>query len=281
MEKKLTIFYVVGGEEHHYVNLQRSLRSLKERMNIAHEIVVLEIGTKLVSNNMFRVVNEPELIDFSMNEKVGFKFWQQKYRIAEFLTTQYGLYLDTDTVLVQDVFEDIFETIGEYFGVASHFWVPTFKEYGRKAVPLRNKMTYFALKRKLGIKRSDPFFAGGAFIFKNTEKNREILNEVSTVYDAIYPRSSSYVRGITDEVFFSALLQKHDHYVDLGGAFNHSCMGDTFMPLKIDNDSVYGKNVHDAEFKKVVLFHCDVSRRDPTEKYSGRVKEIIKKLWFL
>ncbi len=276
----LSIFYVVGGGDEHYTNLERSIKSLEERLGVPYKVVVLEVGERLVST-LGVTVYHISPFEKSQGRKMDFKFWQQKYTIGDYIDTEYGLYLDTDTVLVQDNFAEIMPAIGNKFGVALHFWSPNFWRYGRLAIPLKNAWRFIMLMRKLDVGLSTPFFAGGAFIFKNIEQNRRLLKEVLSLYDYVYPGVSNYFKGITDEVFFSALLWKENKFVSIGGGFNHSCMGDEFMPLRIENNVIYGKNANEAKWRKVTFFHCDPSRRDPSLPYQGKLKELVRRVWFM
>jgi hypothetical protein len=281
MENKITFFLVVGGSEQHYKNLDRVVNSIKKRMKNPYKIIVLEVGNKLSTNNLINVINEPDAVLLNNKKKIGYKFWQQKYRASEFITTEYGVYLDTDMVLVNDNFSEIFENIGENFGVAEHFWTRNFRAYLLRAVPLENIRSFLKLKKKINIRLSDPFFAGGVFIYKNNLENRKLLDKVSELYKDVYPETSTYLRGITDEVFFSNILAKNNKYISVGGALNHCCMGDKFMPLSIINGILYGKNHNEKIFRPVTFFHCDINRRDPRENYSGELKEAVENAWQL
>lgn len=276
----VTFFFIVGGSSEHYDNLKRCIESLKQ-LSIPYRVKILEIGTSLSSCDNITVINKPEIIDFSKKAKIGFKFWQQKYNISRELDTEYGIYLDTDTVLVNDNILGILDNIGERFGVAQHFWVPSFSHYEKQAVPTENLSSYITLKEQLNIKNGDLFFAGGVFFFKNTQKNISILSDVSKLYEEIYPESSEYIRGITDEVFFSNILKKERHFCVLNGAVNHCCMGESYMPIELRDGVLFGRNPFEYQSEPITFFHCDPSRRDPSLSYSGEIKEKIKKYWNL
>jgi hypothetical protein len=103
------------------------------------------------------------------------------------------------------------------------------------------------------------------------------MQKVIDVYDDVYTGDSEYVRGITDEVFFSGVCKG---VTDLGGSLNHCCMGDRHMDLKIENGKVVGKNSYEETWSPITFFHCDVSRRDPSENYQGELKEKIRSLFY-
>lgn len=281
MDNKVTFYFVVGGGDHHYDNMERCIKSLNERLNFKFKISVLEIGNKLSSHDNVTIFNEPDIIKIESGKKVGFKFWEQKYKIHKYVDTEYAIYLDTDMVLVNNNIPEIIDSIDDKFGVTQHFWVPTINDYEKNAVPAQNMSDFINVKNKLGLKNHFPFFAGGVFAFKVTDENINILKSVSDIYEDIYSSDSTYIQGITDELFFSHVLVKNKKLYILNGALNHCCMGDDFMPLGENNNILYGKNKFDYDMEPITFFHCDPSRRNPSENYTEPCKTLINQAWFI
>lgn len=276
--KKLTAVYIIGGGDEQYENLSRSIRSLK-RGGLGCEILVLEAGERLRSEGNIRVIHRPGIVDFT--KKPGYQMWKQKYYACLEVETEYGLFIDADTVLVHNNVEDLVAKIGDRFGVTKHWWVPTFRDFYKKCVPEENKRRFKLLIKSLNIGYDNDFFSGGVFIFGNNRQNREILMAVISVYESVYSKDADYIRGITDEVFLSAALYRFGNFTVLSGALNHCVMGDDFMPLKYENNIFYGKNPFEKEWEKITFFHCDTFRRDPSENYKGITRQEIKKAFFL
>lgn len=272
----LTICYVVGGHQVHYDNLKRSMDSIM-RSEFNGEFLVLEAGNKLKSDPWMTVINKPDLIDFNKG-KVGYQFWRQKYEVVRQITTDYGMYVDTDTVLVNNNFQILFDRIGSKMGVCQHFWVPDCSTFKNLSVPKANLQQFEKVQTQLGMQDSDRIFVGGVFLFENNEKNNQIFEDTLKIYDEIYTKDKEYVRGITDEIFFSVILQRANSFYPLNGAVNHCFMGEKFMPLTLQDGRIYGKNPNDSEYEMVTFLHCDISRRDPSKEYDGELKAEIQEI---
>jgi hypothetical protein len=51
------------------------------------------------------------------------------------------------------------------------------------------------------------------------------------------------------------------------------------MPMIYKDDTLYGKNEFDKEFKKITCLHCDKHRRNPSNGYSKEIEKIINSLF--
>ena len=158
----LTFFFVLGGHISHYDNLARCLFSIKKNIKIKdYKVLILEFGDKLKSNDRCRVINAPNEIEFGTGKKVGYKMWQQKYRAALEVDTDYGMYVDTDVVLYKDNFQEMMDAIGEGIATVRHFWVPTVGQFRQNGCPPQNHQIFDELITGMGLTPQDPFFAGG------------------------------------------------------------------------------------------------------------------------
>jgi hypothetical protein len=272
----VTIFYVIGGYHTNYDNLYRSLDSLK-KCEYVGKVFILEVGNKLKSTQQYQVYNEPNLISLDGKIKTGYLFWRLKYAMALRIDTEYGVYFDSDVVMVNNNLEELIEECQDKIGVCEHFYVPTINDFEKKVVPKWNIDEFNKFKNKLCLKDSYPFFSGGVFLFKNSINNQGIFKETLNNYNWIYQEGSDYIKGITDELVFSGVLNtRKDSFKILSGALNHCCMGDEYMPVKYENDVLYGKNFKDKDWKEITVFHCDLSRRDPGAAYQDPIKTKIR-----
>lgn len=274
---ELTIYFTVGGNQSHYDSMLKCMRSILN-LGIKPKFLVIELGEKLSSNSEYEVVNFPKAIDFSKNKKIGYIIWKHKYIGFNLVKTKYGLYVDTDTVAVNQTFDSYFPNLQNGVLVSRHFWVPTIGAYNARAVTSDLLQETLSLQSKIGLKSTDPFFAGGVIGFEKNEQTQEVFDDVVNMYNDYYGENVDYVRSITDELFFAAALAKKPHLIrDAGGALNHCSMGEEFMPLMCHNNTLYGRNPFESRSNPVTFLHCDIGRRDPSEKYSGETKEIIRK----
>lgn len=279
--KDFTFIFTVGGDDHHYDNMFRCMKSF-ERLAFKPKCLVLEFGDKLKKSNEYDVINLPNVVDFNSGKKVGYIIWRHKYVGALKIQTRYGAYIDTDTVIAQDNFDYLTSRLNGGIEVTKHFWVPTIDAYKSKAVSKERMEDFEETRKILGLSQEDSFFAGGFFVFENNESTRKVFKRTLELNDNFYDSREGYVKSITDELFFSAALKESSHLIsEVGGGFNHCSMGDDHMPLTLYNDQLYGKNPYETFWSRVTLLHCDVARRDPTENYSGLLKEKIKHLFYL
>lgn len=280
-QKQLTIVFTVGGDNHHYENMFRCMKSF-ERLSFVPECLVLEFGTVLKSCKEYEVINLPDAVDFSSNKKVGYIIWRHKYVGALMVQTKYGAYIDTDTVIAQDNFVNLIENLQGGISVTKHFWVPTVGNYKNKAVSKERINDFEETRAKIGLNYEDSFYAGGFFLFENNDNTRKIFERTLELNDEFYKTKDGYVKSITDELFFSAALKENKSLVrEVGGGFNHCTMGDNHMPMILYNDQIYGKNPYEIFWTKVTILHCDVGRRNPAENYEGILKEKIKNFFYL
>ena len=276
----ITFLYTVGGYDVHYENMSRSIGSVKKRAPNT-KFLILEFGTKLKTNDDYDVINLPDVIDFTAGKKVGYLIWKHKYIGALHINTKYGVYVDSDTVMANNNIPEICDLVGDGFGVTQHFWVPNIHLYEQRACQADTFQEFQKVKEKLGFTGSDKFFAGGVFIFTNNEKNREVIEKVLEYYDDYYG-SKDYVRSITDELFLAAALKNCEADVKvLGGGLNHCSMGHQYMPMMVENGCLHGRNSFEASWSPITFLHCDVSRRDPSEEYSGEMKKLVREYFEL
>ena len=87
--------------------------------------------------------------------------------------------------------------------------------------------------------------------------------------------------GITDELFLSASVKKFGKSINLSGAMNHCTMGEEFMPMKLVDDILLGKNKFENKYEPITFLHCDILRRNPSEEYFGRQAELVAKCFNL
>lgn len=282
----ITVYYVVGGDDQHYKNMLASINSLVD-LGYSGKFLIWEIGEKLDQEqiqkkyditNEIRVCHRPNEIDFSKPGKKGYLFWRQKYKAALEIETECAAYVDTDTLFVNNSLPSIAQALKGKIAATTHFWVPTIKHFEVMAVPKQNLEAFLKVKEDLGLNDKHYLLTGGCFIFETTEDNNEIFKKVLKIYDQVYTSDDEYMQGITDEIFFSHVVQSENKAVLVSGAINHCFMGDANMPLVFEEGNFWGKNSYEKEFAKVMLLHCDTSRRDPSAEYSGRIKDEINKI---
>jgi hypothetical protein len=284
--KSLTFFFVLGGHISHYDNLARCLYSIKNKSRFEnYKVVILEFGNKLKSNDKVRVINVPDEIEFGTGKKVGYKMWQQKYRAALEVDTDYGMYLDTDVVLYHDVFESLIDYVKDGIGVVPHFWVPTIGHFRQNGCPPENHPVFDKLITSMGLTHQDMFFAGGAFIFANNDLNRKRMQWVWDQHVDFYT-GKEYTLGITDELFLAGAVKKFGKGALLPGSVNHCSMGEQYMPMKYENQLLYGCNPYEEKMYPITFLHCDVSshsncNRDPSLEYSGEMKKAVYEAFML
>ena len=134
LNKDLTIFYVVGGDQQHYDSMFRCMKSIRQS-GIDPHFLILEFGKTLTSLGKVKVINMPDVIDFNSGKKAGHIIWKHKYVAALEVETKYGMYVDTDTVLANNNFEDLVTSTKDGIGVVHHFWCPKVSDFAVKAVP--------------------------------------------------------------------------------------------------------------------------------------------------
>ena len=156
MTKDVSFFYVVGGDEKYYTQLSVSIKSLNKFLN-KPKIKILDIGKKLQSKDNVEVI----YINNEIKDKKN--FWKYKYFITQKIDTEYGCYLDADTVVCSDRIDEAINEIGDEFGVIKHFLLKDFhcfKNY------FNNNELAIKYCNEQNISDEDEFFTGGVFFIK-------------------------------------------------------------------------------------------------------------------
>jgi len=277
--EEINFCFVVGGRQEHYDNMQRSIISIKKLIDNAN-FCVLELGQKKIKSEFgIKVIHKD--VDFSNKKKIGYLFWKEKYNVVQYCDSEYIIYVDTDTVFVNNNINDLFNKIGDNIGVCQHFWIPYMSFYESYAVSPQYKSQYVRFRSKYHMEPEDKFWSGGVFLFKNSKDNLKVFNEINNISDEFYGKNE-YISGsgITDELFFSYSLNKRNKYSQLNGALNHCIMGDQYMRLKIENGIIFGKNTYEENWEPVTFFHCDINRRNPpAQSYSDEINKEVNKAY--
>jgi len=262
---KYTFFYVVGGTDMYYNQLKKSIRSL-ERIKKNFNIKILDFNKKLSDEKNIKIIN----INKNIYEK--HIFWQYKYFITQQLDTEYGIYLDCDTIICHDRLEEIFNNLNNSFGVVQHFYLDNFQKF-LSAFPYQSSKDFI---KKSSINLIDPFFTGGVFFFKNTKNSLDIIKNTFDMHEEYYKINSNYIEGLYDETFLSASLKKFN-YSNLNGAMNH-CSAN-HMPLMLQGDRLMGKNPFDARYEDVFILHGYSERQTLGLDFQGALRAKIQEMW--
>jgi len=263
---KYTFFYVVGGNEMYYKQLEKSIRSLK-RINADFNIKILDCDNKLSSEKNIKIINPENRI----NKK--HIYWQYKYFVSQQIDTEYGIYLDCDTIICEDRLEEIFLKLKNDFGVIQHFYLDSFKKF-LYAFPFESSSNFI---NKNSISLEDPFFTGGVFFFKNNINCLNILKETFEMHKEYYHLGHSpYIEGLYDETFLSAVLRKFK-YQNLNGALNH-CSA-SHMPLMLKDNKLIGKNPFDEKYENIFVLHGYSERQTLGLDFEGDLREKVKEIW--
>ena len=271
--KDITFYTVVGGSDHFYDATRLGVESIKRKVPNA-KIKIFDFSNKFQHEHA-------ETIDCSNDQDkskkdIGYLFWREKYLKALQIDTEYAVYFDCDTVLVNDFFDDIFDLIGEQVGSAQHWWVPTFSHYYNMATPLPHREAFVKTLKSLNCDLNTDYYAGGVFMFKNTITNRQLFEEVVKCYDEFNSQYDGVIDCVTDEYFFSCVFK--NNIVNLGGSLNVCPKGNGIsMDLLVDEDGILvGKNVFDKDYNPVIFIHCNLYKGDPLDNnYSKEAKKII------
>jgi len=277
--KDITFYTVMGGPQHFYDATKLAVESIRSKIPFA-KIKVFDFDGKF-KNQYSETIDCRGQQDISKKD-IGYLYWREKYvRVLE-IDTEYAVYFDCDTVLIHDFFEDIFNIIGEKVGSAQHWWVPTFGNYCNMATPPQHQLIFNKTLKSLGGNSATPYYAGGVFLFKNTEKNRDLFKEVVKNYDHFNDQYDGEITALTDEFFFSSVF-KND-IVNLGGSLNVCPKGNGIsIDLEVDDDGILvGKNVFDKDYNPVIFVHCNLYKGDPLDNnYSKEAKQIISEAYQL
>lgn len=277
MKKNVTFFTVIGGAQHYRDATTLAVNSIIKKIPNA-KIKVFDFDNKFCHEKAETVDCRGEI---RQRKNVGYTYWRQKYCKAREVDTEYGVYFDCDTVLVNDYFDEIFDQIGGKIGSAKHWWTPTYGHFKRQAVSQNVIDIYDDAMAKLGVDDNLPYYAGGVFLFKKSTTNMSFFSSVIDWYDQFNMAydSKEECNIVTDEFFFSGVFP--ENMVDLGGSLNVCPKGNNISTdLLVDCDGeLLGKNCFDDElsFNPVIFIHCNLHKGNPIEgNYPEDVKEIIK-----
>lgn len=269
---KITFGYIVGGEDKHYNNLLRSLKSL-ERIEQDHEILILDADGRLEppeDQKNIRVIHYP------VSEVKGgqwFKphIWKMRYHLYEYLETDYCFYFDTDTVIVNDRVDELIEFSEDNFLICPHWWLDDVGDYLKKVRVNLSSLSECLTEDQLDTR----YIASGVFLFKN-KKHNDIFIEFSKIFNKVFS-TNQFAEGVTDELLLTLSLNKIGGYKFANGSMNHSSNHNQ-MPLKFENNFFYGKNPTDSEYEKVFLFHNDIQEFYTSDITKGLNLDLIEKL---
>jgi len=200
----VTFIFAVGGQDCHYKNLDRCIRSI-EKFHKNSKFLIIEFGKKLNSTHNKTVLDYSNAINFNAGKKVGYIIWKHKYIGALLVKTKYGIYVDTDTVLANDTIQSLLENTTGGIGVTQHFWVPNIRTYQARTTDETSINEFLALKQKINLSDDMPFFAGGVFTFEKNADTDLVFEMILKMYNEYYD-GKDYVKSITDELFLAAAL---------------------------------------------------------------------------
>jgi|10_taG_2_1085330.scaffolds.fasta_scaffold29069_2 hypothetical protein len=276
---EITFCYSVGGASKYYEMLEKSINSL-QKCRLPYRVLVLDAsGHYKSSNPKVKVVDFPLEVDPTQkgSHPYNVPMVSMRYNAYKYVETDVAVYADVDTVFVSSAYLEKIIPSTTKFIIAQHWWVPTLSQYFRK-----NVIDYPVVKKILNNLKIDldrPYIASGVFIFRPA-LHKKIFENFQNVYDMAYKKHEIYKDGLADETILTLSLNFEDVFL-ANGALNHCVMGDDCMPLIIKEDKLLGKNSFDILYEEVVFMHCDESRRNPLEPYSGHLREKIEKVWNL
>lgn len=274
----LSISTVVGGHTKHYNNLNRCLRSL-ERLNRPYNVYITEFGNHLSSSGNIFVQNKSAAL-FKTGCFIDHILWKAKYEsMLNCPLDDHILYLDSDTVIVNDTIDQLITQTNGLFGCTQHFWTPTCNDFIGKTQP-KDPAALIQAIHDMGATHDFPIYAGGVFFFLNSPTNQATLKEVLEIHDRFYPKEDSpFIDRFTDEVITSYVLHKNKGAAPLCGALNHCVMAE--MPLEVQNGVLYGRNPFESSWEKVTCGHCDTFRRNPYDCWPEPVRSLVKEAFYL
>ena len=283
--KDITFYTVMGGDDHFYDATKLAVESIHKKIP-SSKIKVFDFGGKF--ENQYSETVDCRNQQNTSKKDIGYLYWREKYVKALEIDTEYAVYFDCDTVLINDFFEDIFDIVGDKAGSAQHWWVPTFNHYYNMATPVQDRQAFLQTLENLETTLDTPYYAGGVFLFKNTAENRKLFEKVVKCYDDFNDVYDGEISSLTDEFFFSSIFK--DNIVNLGGCLNVCPKGNNIsMDLEIDGDgTLVGKNVFDEDYNPVIFVHCNIYRHrvvhgnDPLDiDYPKEVLKIISEAYQL
>jgi hypothetical protein len=276
--KDITYYTIIGGSKQFREAATLGVDSII-RQNPNAKIKIFDFDNLFEHEHAETVDCRGEL-DKSKKD-IGYLYWRQKYVKALELETEYGVYWDCDTVMINDYSDDIFEGLNGKIGSAQHWWTPSFHHFYNLALEPHARETYIKTLKDIGANMVDSYYAGGVFVFKNDEKTRTLFENVVSEYDKFNKVSDGVIKTMTDEYFFSAVCR--DHIIDLGGSLNVCPKGNGISTdLIIEDGELLGKNCYDDEYQPVIFIHCNLHKGDPLDNnYSNEIKQIIKESYKL
>lgn len=265
--KDVTIAFCVGGSEPHYKSLEKSIQSIKDNIKQKHNIIVFDSDDKLKTNEDYKVISLP----VEKNNVHGYQF--QRYRICDYIDTEWCIYADNDIIFYQDRIKDFLENTTD-FTLTQHFWVPKVSMY-LNYHPVSKEIIDFLFNSDLNCN----YYASGIFAFKPKEHSH-ILEEVRNRFKKIHLGDMSGNQHVTDECVLASVLK--DEKVNIAnGSWNH-CALPNEMLLSNRNGILYGSNPFDSNQEPVFCFHSDTSRRKPHERFKDEdIKKILKEAFYL
>ena len=288
-EAEVTFVYCVGGDDVYYDCLYKSIESLT-RINEPYNILVLDVDAKFSLSidkvKRYKNLNKVKGVPATVNDREVNHFQFLRYQAYKHVETKYAFYLDVDVVINKDRLNYLKEKAGDKFLIAQHWWVPNIRTYTNKT-KVYNSPTGKKYINYLHKDLDRPYIASGVFFYQ-PELHGEILEEVNTKFKHIYSQDDAHITkkiGITDECVLSSCLTDENSIL-VNGAFNH-CANTQWMPLKIENGELYGKNPYNKEFEPVVCLHADIDRRIkqfggfPHKHENKEVTDLIKKGFYL
>lgn len=268
---KITFGYIVGGSDKHYDNLLRSLQSL-ERIEQDYEILILDADGRLECSDKknVKIVHYPAK-DANENDWFSPHIWKMRYHLHEYLETDYCLYMDTDTVIVNDRVDELIEFSEDKFLICPHWWVNDVEDYLRKTrvntFVLNDTLIEDLLKTR--------YIASGVFLFKKNDHD-QIFKAFFDNFEKVFSQNQ-FPEGVTDELLLTISLGQIGGHKFANGSMNHSSNHNQ-MPLKFENGNFYGKNPTDSEYQKVFIFHNDIQEFYTSDITSGLSSDVLQEL---
>jgi len=253
----VTFAYIVGGQDKFYKMLECSILSIKRNIKSNYKILILDNGKKLPSNYM-----GTKVVHLDVPKKLHM-IWSSRYLLYKYAETDYVLYLDVDTVVINDKIEQLIQESDDKFYVCKHWWIPTFGQAVKELKPLTN----------VSIPDKADYFASGVFLF-HSKKHKYIFEEYQNVLNECYQETDTFKKGVTDEYMLANTLYRTKGYKLCHGSLNHAC-NPSYMPMEFKENTIWGKNPFEEHMEKVCCLHCDITLRNPTMRLSDDMKKFV------
>ena len=119
---KLSFGFIVGGGDSYYKNLMRACESL-ERIKQDHEIVIIDMDDRLDIDdpNVKIIKTKAEKLE-NKDDRNYFQphIWAERYNLFKHVETEHCIYLDTDTVIINDRVDELIEEAEDNFLCTQH-----------------------------------------------------------------------------------------------------------------------------------------------------------------